>query len=185
MLDDSGTNPGGYDIVTNALGQVDGEATFTQARTDTPVIVDSVGLTNRNSFWHEFISARSLSSFGPYVSGRVNDNQTESRRFEVFRLPKADNQAKVRFCFTQVGTSSWWYGIDNFGFYSIPSPTLSIARIADKVTLSWGPADAVGYTPQNSTTLANPQWAPVSTGVVSNSVTLSVGAANQFYRLVR
>jgi hypothetical protein len=185
MLDASGTNPGGYDIVTNALGQVDGYLTFTQPRTDTPVVVDSVGLTNRYSFWYEFISARPLSSLGPYVSGRWNDDQTESRRFEVFRLPQADNQSKVRFCFTQVGTSSWWYGIDNFGLYSIPTPTLSIARTADKVTLSWGPADAVGFTLQSSATLANPQWAPVSTGIVSNSVTLTIGAANQFFRLVR
>jgi hypothetical protein len=174
-----------YDIVTNALGQVDGYLTFTQPRTDTPVVVDSVGLTNRYSFWYEFISARPLSSLGPYVSGRWNDDQTESRRFEVFRLPQADNQSKVRFCFTQVGTSSWWYGIDNFGLYSIPTPTLSIARTADKVTLSWGPADAVGFTLQSSATLANPQWAPVSTGIVSNSVTLTIGAANQFFRLVR
>ena len=186
MLDASGTNPGGYDIVTNALGQVDGQATFTQPRTDTPVVVDSVGQTNRYSFWYEFIKARPLSSLGPYVSGRVNDNQYESRRFEVFRLLQADNQSKVRFCFTQVGTSSWWYGIDNFGLYSIPSPTLSIAKIAaDKVTLSWGPADAVGFTLQSSTTLANPQWAPVSTGIVSNSVTLTIGATGQFFRLVR
>jgi hypothetical protein len=185
MLDATGTSPGGFDIVTNVLGQVDGEATFTQPRTDTPIVVDSIGLTNRYSFWYEFISARPLSSLGPSVNGRVNDNQYESRRFEVFRLPQADNQAKVRFCFTQVGTSSWWYAIDNFGLYSIPSPTLSIARIADKVTISWGPTNAVGFTLQSATTLANPQWAPVSTGAVSNSVTLTIGANNQFFRLIR
>jgi len=186
MLDATGTNPGGNDIVTNVLGQVDGEATFTQPRTDTPVLVDSVGATNRYSFWYEFIKARPLSSLGSYVSGRVNDNQYESRRFEVFRLPKADSQAKVRFCFTQVGTSSWWYGIDNFGLYSVPTPTLSLAAVgANQVTLSWGPANAVGYTLQSSASLANPQWATVSTGVVSNSVTLTVGTTNQFFRLVR
>ena len=36
-----------------------------------------------------------------------------------FRLPKADNQSKVRLRFAQAGTGSWYFGIDNVGFYSI------------------------------------------------------------------
>ena len=183
MLDASGTSPGGFDIVTNGLGQVDGLATLTQPRTDTPIVVDSVGLTNRYSFWYEFIEARPLASLGPYIDGRLNDDQVESRRFEVFRLPSADNQAKVRFRFVQVGTGSWWYGIDNFGLYSVSSPQLSIARSGNKVTISW-PADQTGFTLQGSSTLTNPQWAAIA-GVVNNSVTLTIGASNQFFRLVK
>jgi len=186
MLDASGTAPGGFDIVsvTNALGQVsiDGAATFTQPRTDTPKVDDGMGGT-RYTFWYEFIEARPLASLGPYIDGRWNDDQVESRRFEVFRLPQADNQAKVRFRFVQAGTSSWWFGIDNFGLYSIPSPKLSIARVQGKVTLSW-PTDAAGFTLQGCSALTNPQWAAVS-GVVSNTVSLTIGANNQFFRLFR
>jgi len=181
MLDKTGTNPGGHDIVTNVLGQVDGNATFTQPRTDTPIIVDSVGLTNRYSFWYEFINARPLSSLGPYIDGRVNDDQVESRRFEVFRLPPADNQAKVRFRFVQVGTGSWWYGIDNFGLYSIPSPTLNAAATAGSLTLSWDPA-VTGFGLESTDSLATPIWSPVQ-GVLNNSVTVPIGAGNKYFRL--
>ena len=61
--------------------------------------------------------------------------------------------------------------------------TLDIAKIAEKVTLSW-PAEAVGFTLQSSPALANPQWAAVS-GAVNNSITLPIGANNQFFRLIK
>lgn len=137
----------------------------------------------RYTFWYEFIEARPLESLGPYVDGRWNDDQVESKPLEVFRLPKADNQANVRFRFVQVGTGSRYFGIDDFGLYSIPSPKLSIAKIADKVTISW-PTDVVGFTLQRSPILTNRQWAAVS-GVVNNSVSLTIGAGNQFFRLFR
>jgi hypothetical protein len=185
MLDASGAS-GGFDIayVTNAVGEVsvDGAATLTKTQTDTPQVDDGTGGTRR-TFWYEFIEARPLESLGPYIDGRVNDDQVESKRFEVFRLPQADNQAKVRFRFAQAGTSSWFFGIDNFGLYSVPSPKLSIAQIQDKVTISW-PAEATGFTLQSTSTLTNPKWAAV-TGVANNSVTLAIGANNQFFRLIQ
>jgi hypothetical protein len=113
----------------------------------------------------------------PTIIGRVRS----AKRLD----PKPEKStAKVRFRFVQVGTSSWWFGIDNFGLYSIPSPTLTVAKIADKVTLSWGPTDAVGFTLQSAPTLASPQWATVS-GVVNNAVTLTIGANNEFFRLIK
>jgi hypothetical protein len=181
MLDNTGT-AGGFDIVTNGLGQVDGDATLTKPQADTPLVDNGMGGTRR-AFWYEFINARPLANLGPYIDGRVNDDQVESRRFEVFRLPQADNQAKVRFRFVQVGTSSWWYGIDNFGLYSVPSPQLNIAKIANTLTVSW-PAEAIGFTLQSSPALLNPQWTAVP-AVVSNSITLTIGASNQFFRLIR
>ena len=184
MLDASGTSPGGYDIVTNALGQVDGEATFTQARTDTPKVDDGAGGT-RYTFWYEFVEARPLSSLGPYVSGRWNDDQSESKRIEVFRVSSADNQAKVRFRFVQVGTGSWYFGIDDFGLYSIAPttpPTLTIARSGDKVTLSWA-AGISGFTLQSASSLISPKWGAVA-GVANNAVTITIGTGNQFFRLV-
>ena len=62
---------------------------------------------------------RSAQSLAPYISARVNDDPVESKRVELFRLPAADNQAAVRFRFAQAGTDSWYWGIDDFGLYSI------------------------------------------------------------------
>ena len=56
---------------------------------------------------------------GPYLSARVNDDLTRSMRVEVIRLAQADNQATVRFRFASVGTDSYYWGLDNFGLYSI------------------------------------------------------------------
>ncbi|MCD8535695.1 MAG: hypothetical protein LR011_13285, partial [Verrucomicrobia bacterium] len=56
----------------------------------------------------------------PFISGRVNDDPVESKRVELFRLPAADNQQRVKFRFSLTGTDSWYWGIDNFGIYSIP-----------------------------------------------------------------
>ena len=40
------------------------------------------------------------------LGGRLNDDAVESKRVELFPLPKADNQAKVRLRFAQAGTGS-------------------------------------------------------------------------------
>lgn len=185
MLDDSGVS-GGFDIVrgTNALGQVfiDGEATFTKPQEDTPLVEDGMGGTRR-TFWYEFIEARPLDSLGPYIEGRFNDDQEESKRFEVFRLPQADNQATVRFRFVQVGTTSWYYGIDNFGLYSVPSPQIRIVRAGDSVVISWEEG-AAGSTLQSTAEVVNPQWTTVAV-VAGSSLTLPIGTGNQFFRLIR
>ena len=49
----------------------------------------------------------------------MNDHTTESKRIEVYRLPQADNKAKVRLRFALAGTASWFWGLDNIGLYSI------------------------------------------------------------------
>ncbi len=185
MLDESGVS-GGFDIVrgTNALGEVfiDGAATLTKPQEDTPLVDDGLGGTRR-TFWYEFIEARPLESLGPYIDGRLNDDQEESKRFEVFRLPQADNQATVRFRFVQVGTTSWYYGIDNFGLYSVPPPQLSIVRVADTVIISWDDG-AAGSTLQSASDMVNPQWVTVAV-VTGDSLTLPIGAEDQFFRLIQ
>lgn len=109
------------DIVRKADGSVDAAATLTTVQTDTPQVDDGAGGTRRTAYG-EFLASTPLDALGRYISGRVNDNPTESKRVELFRLPKADNQAKVRFRFVQAGTGSWYFGVDNFGLYSIASP---------------------------------------------------------------
>jgi hypothetical protein len=60
-------------------------------------------------------------TLAPYISPRVNDDPVESKRVELFRLAGADNQSHVRFRFAHAGTDSWYFGVDAFGIYSIPS----------------------------------------------------------------
>ena len=200
MLNDENTRQGGSDIlrVTNQLGQVSIDAMNTLTNiirfgaiaaactaNDTPQVDDGFGGTRR-TVWSEFIEARPLESLGPYIDGRINDDPTESKRVEVFRLPQADNQAKVRFRFAQAGTGSWYFGIDNLGLYSIPPatpPSLTITKNDAQVVVSWT-AGATGYVLQSASTLTNPAWAAVP-GVTGNSISLPIGANNQFYRLAK
>src|SRR6185295_1309137 len=127
-----------------------------------------------------FLKAPITSALAPYIEGRVNDDGTESKRIELFRVPGADNQKTVQFRLFQAGTSSWYWAIDNWGVYSVPSlgtaqppptaPTITIARSGTSVTLSW-PAAATGFTLESADSLSNPTWAAVS-GVANNSVTV-------------
>lgn len=61
------------------------------------------------------------STLAPYISPRVDDDPVSSKRVELFRLAGADNQSHVRFRFVHAGTDSWYFGVDEFGIYSIPS----------------------------------------------------------------
>jgi hypothetical protein len=106
MLDDQG---GTGDIVRNN-GVIDVGATFGTPRSD-----QAFGLAFSN-----FIAAPISDALRPYISGRINDDPVESKRVEVFRLPAADNQSNVRFRLFQAGTASWYWGIDNWGLYSLP-----------------------------------------------------------------
>ncbi len=54
-----------------------------------------------------------VEELGPYISPRHDDNSTESKRFEKYRLPEADNQSSVRIRWMNMGTFSWFWGVDN------------------------------------------------------------------------
>jgi Concanavalin A-like lectin/glucanases superfamily/Immunoglobulin domain len=162
MLDDGTTDGDGSDVVTNqATGQIDVFATFGTARDD-----QAYGLAYSN-----FIGAVVSTNLIPYISPRRNDDPLSSKRIEVIRLPYADNQPHVRFRFGQAGTSSWYFGIDDFGLYSITLPVIS-------------------QQPQSQTVDAN---TPVSFTVVATGSPLTYqwrfngfdisGATNDFYSI--
>ena len=123
-------------------------------------------------------------TLGPYLSARVDDDPAESKRVELFRLPQADNQANVRFRFAHAGTDSWYFGLDDFGLYSIGAstpPALSASLSGSQLTISW-PAGATGFTLESTDSLTNPAWNAVG-GVVNNSATVTIGPGNKFFRL--
>jgi hypothetical protein len=115
----------GPDIIRDEDGNIDGVSTFGTARIGgfegqatylDPMTSELVG-----GHYGAFIGVDSnrWSELGPFISSRVDDNPVESKRVEIFRLPLADDQPKVRFRFAHAGTDSWYFGIDNVGLYSI------------------------------------------------------------------
>ena len=116
MLDDGVTDGDGSDVVTNQItGMVDALATFNTARSD-----QAQGLSYGN-----FIGAVVSTNLAPYIQGRKNDDPLNGKRIEIFRIPMADNSSHVRFRFGQAGTSSWYFGMDDFGLYSINLPVIT------------------------------------------------------------
>lgn len=81
------------------------------------------------------VSQNLWSTLGPYLSARTDDDQSESKRVEVIRLSQADNQAAVRFRLTQAGANSWYFGIDDFGLYSM-TPTNGPLLVANPASQS-------------------------------------------------
>ena len=98
------------DIILDGVGNIDAVATLNTPRSD-----QAYGLA-----YSAWMAAPVNAVLAPCISGRINDDQVESKRVEVFRLPVADNQPNVRFRLFQAGTASWYWAIDNWGLYGLP-----------------------------------------------------------------
>ena len=118
---DNGVNGGASDVVTNN-GVIDVLATLGIARDQ------SWGLAFSN-----YIGAVVSTNLAPYIVGRINDDPLDGKRLEVVRLSKADGQSKVRFRLGQAGTSSWYFGIDDFGLYSINTPVITVQPLSQTI----------------------------------------------------
>ena len=119
----------GPDVIRDGGGAVDALATLSTVRADQATYVDPADSLLKGGNYGAFIGIDSnqWSTLGPYISPRVDDNPVGSKRVEIFRLAAADNQANVRFRFAHAGTDSWYFGIDDFGLYSIGSVALPVA----------------------------------------------------------
>ena len=117
------------DIVRDDEGNVDAFTTLEQEHADIAVGYDPDTFEEVGGYYGAYIGAEISEALAPYISGRINDNQTESKRYELFRLPEADGEKTVRFRLAKSGTYSWYWGIDNFGLYSIaPSSMLEVVE---------------------------------------------------------
>lgn len=105
------------DVVRFADGSIDGFGTMNRVEGN-----QAYG-TNYGNFIG--VTSDRWASLSNYISPRINDDVLESKRVEIVRIPKADNSAAVRFRFLQAGTASWYFGIDDFGLYSINTPVIS------------------------------------------------------------
>lgn len=76
------------------------------------------------------------------------------------------------------GSGTTWTATWNVTF----APALSIAQSGQNVIVSW-PAEAVGYTLQNKSTLTSGIWADITTS--TNHVTLPATNSTRFFRLIK
>ena len=168
------------DIKLNADGTVDAVKTFTDANADTSAWVDN-GVP-KGDIYGDGIAAPITPALGLYVVPRVNDNPIEGKRVEVFRLPHAAGKSDVRLRFAQLGTNSWYFGVDNLAFYDVAPPVQAELRIAaaiqadGRIRLTWQGSATL----QSASTVTGP-YTDVSGASSGHLVTPS--DAQGFYRL--
>jgi hypothetical protein len=134
----------GPDILRDASGAIDGSNTMAVLHGDVP---DLTAVTQINGNYGQFIGVaqNQWGSIAPYLSARVNDDQVESKRVEVVRLAQADNKPAVRLRFAQVGTDSWFFGIDEMGLYSLGTVAPPLI-VSGPVSVAVGVGNSVSLT---------------------------------------
>jgi len=171
---------GGGDIKYNTDGTVDAVTTLTAPNTDTAAWTDN-GVVKGDKYG-DGILAPITQALAPYIAPRWNDNQQEGKRVEIFRLPAASKKADVRLRFSQLGTGSWYFGVDNVAFYDVPveasavPPQLSISQANGTVTISWTGTGAL----QESTSIKG-TWGPAPSQ--ANPQTIAAPTGVKFYRV--
>ena len=88
----------------------------------------------------------------------------------------------------QAGTGSWFWGIDNWGIYSVPSLVqsglgpVSVHLSGASVVLTWTAAPNVHL--QQSSSLAPANWTDVLSTLGLGTYTSGVTNQGAFYRLI-
>jgi len=91
------------DMTYNADGTVDGATTLRNEN-----LAD--GTNQPYNYW---VFARPFSDLGPYFVYGRDDDDRDGKQFLKFPLPAAANQADVVIRWVNMGTNSWFWGIDN------------------------------------------------------------------------
>lgn len=169
------------DIRLRPDGTVDAVATMTAVNADTAAWTDN-GVPKGDKYGDALL-APITSALDPFIAPRINDNQTEGHRVEIFRLPQATGKSDVRLRFAQLGTDSWWFAVDNIRFYNVAGPVqpqesrfTSIRIEGAEIVFEWTGAGTL----QSSTDLKT--WTDVPGATSPRRVTIQAGA-HVFYRI--
>ncbi|HZO54523.1 MAG TPA: hypothetical protein VFB63_17555 [Bryobacteraceae bacterium] len=149
MIDDD-------DILRDGNGNIDALATLNTVRIGgfegQATYIDPISTETRGGYYGAFIGAASntWATLGPYLNARVDDDPVESKRVEIYHLPAAANQSRVRLRFAHAGTDSWYFGLDNVGLYSVnvASPPLIEGPTPTDVVEAVGNSAALVVTPR-------------------------------------
>jgi hypothetical protein len=128
----------GGDIRIKTDTTVDAVETLTGPNGDTASWIDAGVVKGGN--YGDAIAAPISQALGRFIYPRVNDDRTIDKRLEIFRLPSASHKSDVRLRFAQIGTASWYFGVDNIAFYDVAAlvtPSLTISGAAGNATFYW------------------------------------------------
>lgn len=172
----------GGDIKYNPDGSVDAVTTLTGPNADTASWVEN-GVTKGDTYG-ALIAAPITADLGPYIEPRLNDDDWEAKRPEVYYLPDAAGKSKVKLRFAQGGTGSWYFGFDNLGFYdvdvSLPQtapPQFNTVKLeGNLLRLSWTGTGTL----EQADTLTG-QW--TTSPSQANPQTVPTDGSMRFYRL--
>ena len=104
----------GGDVRYDAQGNIDAELTFDDGNTADGADYNYGSARPYNYYVLAYqTKSTATKDLAPFIYPRVNDDKYESKRFVKYRLAKADNQANVRIRWTQMGTNSWHWGVDD------------------------------------------------------------------------
>jgi hypothetical protein len=171
------------DIVRDAQTNIDAVATLTAEHDDVALYIDPETGADVGRTYGAFIGAPISAALAPFISARINDDTSGSKRVEYFRLLQADGQAKVRFRFAHAGTDSWYFGVDDFGLYSVSAEPLQIQgmKIKDgKFSFSWTGGQGP-FQVYKSASLAPGSWSPAGAATEERSFTETAGNGSAFY----
>jgi hypothetical protein len=85
----------------------------------------------------------------------------------------------VRLRFAQLGTGSWYFGVDNIAFYNVAAPpalSLTLAASASGNSLYWKGTGTLQVAPT-----VNGPWTVAPSQ--ANPQSLSIGSGSSFWRL--
>ena len=167
----------GGDIRLNPDTTVNAVATMTGPNGDTATWIDA-GVTKGGNYG-DAIAAPITQALGRFIYPRENDNPTIDKRFEIFRLPSAAHKSDVRLRFAQIGTASWYFGVDNIAFYNVAAavaPSLTIAAGAGSASIYW-----TGTGTLLVSSSVNGPWTVAPSQ--ANPQTVPTGGAASFWRI--
>lgn len=173
---------GGGDIVYNPDGSVDAVTTLTRPNADTASWTDNG--VRKGDTYGAFLLAPITAALGPYIEPRLNDDNNEGKRVEVYYLPGAAGQSKVRIRFAQGGTGSWYFGIDNLGLYDVKVAVAApvVAPRFNAVTLQGG-AMVISWTGTGTLQEADVVTGPWTNAAKQDNPQSVQPTGNKFYRL--
>ena len=167
----------GGDIILNTDTTVNAIATLTGPNGDTATWID--GGVSKGGNYGDALLAPISQALARYIYPRDNDNPNIDKRLEIFRLPAAKNKADVRLRFFQIGTASWYFGVDNIAFYDVAAPppvVLSASKSGSTTTIYWTGTGTLQVAP----TLNGP-WTPAPSQ--TNPQTIPTTGSGGFYRI--